>query len=153
MATSVFIAALNTFLATEKPKKTIYLLKRSNNSLIKLLFKVINTDIRIRYMEAILISFLLTLNKHFPTAKHIDSVPNYPLSNLDSCNISQVIRKAHENSLLFRKVIFSAKPRHYYRAIWTLLYKFWAHAIWSPKLKICIHGCGQKLEFFVDYNK
>ena len=111
MATSVFIAALNMFLATEKPKKTIYLLKRSNNSLIKLLFKVINTDIRIRYMEAILISFLLTLNKHFPTAKHIDSMPNYPLSNLDSCNISQVIRKAHENSLLFRKVIFSAKPR------------------------------------------
>ena len=38
------------------------------------------------------------------------------------------------------------KPRQPSRAIWTLEFiQFWAHKIWVPKLKICVHMCGEKM--------
>ena len=33
----------------------------------------------------------------------------------------------------------AAISRHYSRAIWTSVYRFWTHVVWAPKLKICIH--------------
>ena len=41
----------------------------------------------------------------------------------------------------YRKSKFSyiLSVRHYSRGIWTLLYRFWTHVIWTPKLKICIY--------------
>ena len=69
----------------------------------------------------------------------------YPLKTLENLWCSVFSSKYNVFSSKYKMETLAT--RHYSRAIWTLFFRFWAHVIWAPKLKICKHMRGRKIQY------